>query len=792
MGQESWLPILQQNAANNATAFYSKLEFARNGRRLAAGSDSHIVIYDIDTSDYPIWQQSSLLHLDSDEGTSSFSMSEDGRFLAVKSTPNLIQVWEIIEPSESEKQSHNSQKPAKRVGDDVWAPCPDGISTIRLLQAGENLYLLLACPSYLANRGNVQVLKFSLEVSFGTVATNKAIWQTFLPSLKGRHTGDRFGDAIAVTAAPSSTSKQIFRLAVSSPGFNNRQGLVQIFTAFNDNVGWKQQGDDLSGEIIGERFGASIAISEGEQPYVLIGSPEWKKPESDDEPVLNLPFGRGIVRLYHWRSAQFRAPKQWIELEDASIQGENEDEQFGSAVSITRSGERLAIVGGKIDNSKPANVRIYERNSYSTLKTEDIGMFRKKPNNSYHSPTFAFNDQGSLVAIVSTSGDVQTFVDSSPFCKVPDGKEGETEIWELFLNRDTCRLKETLITDLQMCSKAFVLFGEETTLTCSWESISITDAPSFQPSSHPTAGPTRKPSQIPTQHPSTSPTLQVSAAPSIYPSNYPTHNPSNQPSLVPSYLPSQSPTLFPTLQDPWYPSNVPSARSSSHPSTILHTEVPSGSPSLSPSHISKLPTVVENPSVGPTTVWSSIPTMRHSGSPSMLPMSPVPSPGSSSASPSVLAVPSVVPTILSPSPTANQTPGLTTSLPEGTTPVTSLSEYPSEKRTTDSPSAEPTIREVFTTMPFSGVSPSVTPAPTSGTNGFPGEFPSSTPFLRTPSIQPSQNLETPMQQDQDVRTISSGVVWGLVAFGLAIGAAVLLRRVRMKRRFRDPAADEGM
>ena len=311
----NFTPAINDDVGNSTTTW--NVELANGGKRLVAASSNSITIYDITLVDaIPSWTKKveieSPSHYDGHGGR--LSMSDDGRFLATQWSSNQVKVWQIpTEKDGSERndsfQNEDNDSTAYQVGGEgVWILCEDGISSLKLEHAQGNLYMVVGCDSYLYNRGQVQTFKLSFDDT----------WQTFLPSLKGRNSGDLFGAATAAVEAPSDYSNRVFRLAIGSPGYNQKTGMVQVFDALDDQTGWSQIGDDLTGQQLGEQFGKSLDVSSGEQPYLVIGSPGWIPIEDG----VKIDSTRGIVRLYHWRSPFFGTPlslKEWALVDNNTI-----------------------------------------------------------------------------------------------------------------------------------------------------------------------------------------------------------------------------------------------------------------------------------------------------------------------------------------------------------------------------------------------------------------------------------------------------------------------------------------
>ena len=133
----------------------------------------------------------------------------------------------------------------------------------------------------------------------------------------------------------------------------NNQSTVEASSALEFNI--KQIGADLDGRRKGAQAGESVSLSENGQ-RVAIGSPNDR----------TIDKGRGSVRVYD------QVGNSWQQI-GSDIDGEAKDDQFGSEVSLSADGSRLAVggvrndVGGtKVDGG---HVRIYQlvNNEWSQL-----------------------------------------------------------------------------------------------------------------------------------------------------------------------------------------------------------------------------------------------------------------------------------------------------------------------------------------------------------------------------------------------------------------------------------------
>ena len=111
---------------------------------------------------------------------------------------------------------------------------------------------------------------------------------------------------------------------------------------------WSQRGDDIIGPS-GSRSGWSVCLSEdGER--LAVGMPS--------DPALNLNLDPGSVRVYRWNR---QMGGSWIQM-GSDIIGEAPGDAFGQSVSLSNSGDRLAVSADQNDGNgaDSGSVRVYE------------------------------------------------------------------------------------------------------------------------------------------------------------------------------------------------------------------------------------------------------------------------------------------------------------------------------------------------------------------------------------------------------------------------------------------------
>ena len=168
----------------------------------------------------------------------------------------------------------------------------------------------------------------------------------------GNATGDRFG-----YSADISTGKVI---VLGSPGsweFNDRPGYVQVFYLDSDDAAgttgtWKQVGQDIAGEAIGDEFGWSVSISD-DGKTIAVGADMNNGKNGEDS---------GQVRIYRLADEGM----SWEQIGE-DIDGEWIKDYSGYSVSLSANGTIVAIGAPQgicgIDALWPGQVKVYRLDS---------------------------------------------------------------------------------------------------------------------------------------------------------------------------------------------------------------------------------------------------------------------------------------------------------------------------------------------------------------------------------------------------------------------------------------------
>ncbi len=166
-------------------------------------------------------------------------------------------------------------------------------------------------------------------------------WERLGQSIYGYNEDHRFRQSVDISPYGNT-------LAVGSPGYP--RGYVRVFSLEEDgNLGtrsWKQIGQDITGEHVGDWFGFSVSLSDDAQ-ILAVGAPLADGKNGADS---------GCVRVYRMDNSK----SNWIQLGD-EIRGEAAYDHSGKSVSLSVDGDMVAI--GSIWNedygAESGHVRVF-------------------------------------------------------------------------------------------------------------------------------------------------------------------------------------------------------------------------------------------------------------------------------------------------------------------------------------------------------------------------------------------------------------------------------------------------
>jgi 6-phosphogluconolactonase (cycloisomerase 2 family) len=178
---------------------------------------------------------------------------------------------------------------------------------------------------------------FSLDSDDETAGTT-GTWKQVGQDIAGEAIGDEFGASVSI----SDDGKTIAVGAYTNDGKNGvDSGHVRIYRLSDDGTSWEQIGEDIDGDAAGDGSGISVSLS-ANGTIVAIGAPRagidgiWT----------------GQVKVYRIDSGG----SKWEQLGE-SIYGDNENDWFGRSVDISPDGNSLAV--GTYVDVGPGYVKVF-------------------------------------------------------------------------------------------------------------------------------------------------------------------------------------------------------------------------------------------------------------------------------------------------------------------------------------------------------------------------------------------------------------------------------------------------
>eukprot|EP00588_Corethron_pennatum_P011541 CAMPEP_0194271966 /NCGR_PEP_ID=MMETSP0169-20130528/5649_1 /TAXON_ID=218684 /ORGANISM="Corethron pennatum, Strain L29A3" /LENGTH=872 /DNA_ID=CAMNT_0039014491 /DNA_START=138 /DNA_END=2753 /DNA_ORIENTATION=+ len=418
-------------------------------------------------------------------------------------------------------------------------------------------------------------------------------------------------------------------------GTRTNSGQTKIYGLFR-NV-WYQIGKDIVGEYNGDFFGSTVSLSLSGR-IVAIGA------------ILHDGKGdaSGAVYIYHHTNTDWKMVDK--------ISGEKGGDLFGSSISISSNGLRLAVGSyhhdGE-DRSGPVKVYEYNRQRRKYLRLGSEVFVSGDTYGVFSNTKISISGNGNMIAFGSgisegghgnNRGTVFTFL----------YQEGEWK--QIGINIDegsalaertgvTVALSETgerlIVGSFSSRQKTFQVFSlehhdyfdsvsEKSPLkpTKHTKPVKQPISPTKMPMKQPTLPPfSAKPSihQLlsPSIVPTTSPTKaeNPSAAPTPSPTKMPTKqptikNPTNKPSTIPTVDPTKQPTLNPTKNPTRPPTKDPTRAPTKQPTTANPTNKPTKNPTTYPTR-----QATSNPTKKPTRPPTKYPTRKPTKNPTRKPTS---------------------------------------------------------------------------------------------------------------------------------------------------------------------------
>ena len=266
---------------------------------------------------------------------------------------------------------------AALIGDDIDGEAADDQSGWAVSLSSDGLRVAIGArgnDGNGSNSGHVRIYELQSDNS----------WSKLGDDIDGEAAGDWFGSSVSL----SSDGSRVAIGAIYNDGGGTNSGHVRIYELQSDNS-WSKLGDDIDGEAASDQSGYSVSLS-SDGSRVAIGATRNDGNGSDS----------GHVRIY-----ELQSDNSWSKLGD-DIDGEAAGDWFGSSVSLSSDGSRVAI--GAIYNdgggTNSGHVRIYELqsdNSWSKLG-DDIDGEAASDESGY---SVSLSSDGSRVAIGATRND---------------------------------------------------------------------------------------------------------------------------------------------------------------------------------------------------------------------------------------------------------------------------------------------------------------------------------------------------------------------------------------------------
>lgn len=389
----------------------------------------------------------------------SLALSDDGKKLAVRRYDDLKRDVQVFEWKDDEdtfvlmgQHINACGNDRKKDGKTLALGTTDEFSWF-----GASDWIAVSCESHNNFRGKVEVFRFDTE---GQHARDQ--WFPFA-TIEGEDDGARLGWS---TSFGSSNGENI-QLAISSPNFDEKRGMVQVFEVNRFRNATELVGSALVGETEGEQFGFSVAMATATSA-LAVGSP--RNPGGGEE--------RGSVTVFGVTDS---IDGDW-EMLGEPLTGTDDNDRFGRSVAITQDAGRLAASSIHHNHQKGQAI-LFERDvafGYTPVQ-EIVG----ESNLDRWGYSVSLNEFGSMVAAVSSRaewlghksvGSAQVFLDDSPFCSKPLYNQ---VIEDQFLARNLCRDTDgSIFTDETECLLS----------KCEWVEDLPTSAPTTSPMAAPTTG----------------------------------------------------------------------------------------------------------------------------------------------------------------------------------------------------------------------------------------------------------------------------------------------------------------
>lgn len=163
-------------------------------------------------------------------------------------------------------------------------------------------------------------------------------WVQLGNDVEGEFQSDRLGIAVALNGAGTRVSIGSAEFGFATSNMADT-GLVVVYEYIADTQQWNQVGENIPGEVRGDRFGTSVTISE-DGTIVAGGAPDHDGPEGNRQ---------GHTRIFQFVSGN------WTQV-GANIDGEGVTDESGFWIDLTADGSVIAIASVLNNAAEPASV----------------------------------------------------------------------------------------------------------------------------------------------------------------------------------------------------------------------------------------------------------------------------------------------------------------------------------------------------------------------------------------------------------------------------------------------------
>lgn len=173
---------------------------------------------------------------------------------------------------------------------------------------------------------------------------NGTNWAQMGTDINGEAAGDNFGVKVSL----SDDGSVVAIGAHLNDGAGTDAGHVRVYS-WNGTI-WTQRGADINGTSAGDEFGAALALSP-DGTKLVVGAKKYD----------GFAQNTGHVKVYNWNGSSWVLMGSEIQITTGALANDN----FGSSVAISNSGNRVVVGATLADNGTTTNcgqVRVYNYN----------------------------------------------------------------------------------------------------------------------------------------------------------------------------------------------------------------------------------------------------------------------------------------------------------------------------------------------------------------------------------------------------------------------------------------------